>query len=103
MRDQAEAKRSALKGNLSESLGWQLLGTPTTDGLLPLSQAICAGHVNIVRLVLEHKAAIDCADPAGNTPLMLAAAHGQHEVVELLMELKALTEKMNKKKTGPYN
>ncbi len=58
-------------------------------GWTPLHESCNYGHVEIVRLLLDHQARAD--DPGGVncegvTPLMDAATNGHEEVVRLLVE-----------------
>lgn len=50
----------------------------------PLMEAASAGHVEIVRLLLQHKAEINAQSSSGNTPLMYACGGGHLEVVKVL-------------------
>ena len=52
----------------------------------PLQYAAARGHVEVVRLLVQHDAKVDAVDTFGRTPLMWAASHGQHEVVCALLE-----------------
>ena len=55
-------------------------------GWTPLHYAATAGHVGIIRLLLEHHAYIDAESPNGTTPLMMAAYYGTPEATKLLLE-----------------
>ena len=55
-------------------------------GRTPLSYAISRGHLDIVKLLLQHNADIDCKDIEGRTPLSYAASRGHIAVVKLLLE-----------------
>jgi tetratricopeptide (TPR) repeat protein len=54
--------------------------------LTPLQAAACVGHVAIVGMLLEAKAASDLPTSEGKTPLLLAVIHGKDDVARLLME-----------------
>ena len=55
--------------------------TPT-----PLFVAAYAGRCNIIKLLVEHKANIDCQDDDGMTALWLATEFGELETVKCLLE-----------------
>lgn len=54
-------------------------------GWTALHYAAAAGSTELVALLLEHSAYIDCESPSGMTPLMIAAREGQQEVVGQLL------------------
>lgn len=54
-------------------------------GVTPLNTAAKRGHVNIVRLLLEHDAGCNVQDGEGLTPLMQATVGGFEEVAGLLL------------------
>jgi len=63
-------------------------------------QAVECDEVECVELLLAAKSDIAVKDRSGNTSLHLAAQHGYHEVLELLLaallpERKALLETLN--------
>jgi len=55
-------------------------------GWTPLHYAATNGHLDIMKLLLEHHAYIDAASPNGTTPLMMAARYGTPSAVKLLLE-----------------
>ena len=55
-------------------------------GWTPLHYAATGGHLEIIRLLLEHYAYIDAESPNGSTPLMMAARYGSIDAVKLLLE-----------------
>ncbi|CAE8623304.1 unnamed protein product [Polarella glacialis] len=65
------------------------------EGRTALVLAAQAGHLDILVLLLESKAAVDTADLQGNTALMLAAAKGARLTVELLLAARADVEATN--------
>ncbi|MBC5764384.1 ankyrin repeat domain-containing protein [Ramlibacter albus] len=55
-------------------------------GWAPLHYAATGGHLEIIRLLLEHHAFIDAESPNKSTPLMMAAHYGTREAVKLLLD-----------------
>lgn len=55
------------------------------NGLTALHWACAYGQLMSVQLLLEAKAQIDIEGPDGETPLLLAASGGHHDVVRLLL------------------
>lgn len=53
------------------------------DGLCPLLEAVRSGNTEIVRLLLDHGARVD-EDAWGETPLKMAEANHDREMVRLL-------------------
>lgn len=51
-----------------------------------LLAAASTGYVHVVRVLVQHAAAVDTRDSDGNTALILAAAGGHAEVVQVLLE-----------------
>lgn len=54
------------------------------------------GHINTVKLLLEHGAIIDVTDSFGTTPLIVASAQGYAEIVQLLLDHGADPHKKDK-------
>ena len=54
-----------------------------------LSLAASNGHIEVVRTLLQHEAAIDTADDYRQTPLHHAAKNGSYEIVETLLSSRA--------------
>jgi len=52
----------------------------------PLQYAATWGHVEVVRVLLDHQAKVDATDTAGRTPLMWAAMEGKTKTVRLLLD-----------------
>lgn len=55
-------------------------------GWAPLHYAATNGHLEVMRLLLEHNAYIDAESPNGTTPLMMAAQYGTQAALDLLLE-----------------
>ena len=78
---------AALKGHLR--LAEQLIARGADinkTGWTPLHYAATGGHVEVIRLLLEHHAYIDAESPNGTTPLMMAAYYGGPKATKLLLE-----------------
>ncbi|KAF1971681.1 ankyrin, partial [Bimuria novae-zelandiae CBS 107.79] len=63
--------------------------SPLYDGRYPLHSAVQANRVDIVELMLHHKADVDCTNAKKRTPLFVAAESGSSEIVELLLRARA--------------
>ncbi|XP_071482918.1 ankyrin repeat and KH domain-containing protein mask-like, partial [Diadema antillarum] len=61
----------------------------------PLMEAASAGHVDLVKLLLEYGADTNAQSSAGNTPLMYACNGGHEEIVKLLLDQGANIEDHN--------
>lgn len=55
------------------------------NGLTALLAATSAGHTDIVKLLLERGADVDCADSLGVTPLFMACEAGDVSTVVVLL------------------
>lgn len=58
----------------------------SSDGYTPIHLASRKGHLEAVRLFLDHGVPPDIRDKAGHTPLQYATFRGSLETVELLLE-----------------
>lgn len=61
----------------------------------PLMEAASAGHVDIIKLLLKHRADVNSQSSTGNTPLMYACAAGHLDSVKTLLEAGAAIEEHN--------
>lgn len=55
-------------------------------GWTPLHYAATKGHIDMMRLMIDHSAYLDAESPNGTTPLMMAAHYGTPMAVKLLLE-----------------
>jgi ankyrin repeat protein len=85
--DESPLMLAALKGYLEVC---QKLVARDADvnktGWTPLHYAATGGHVDIVRLLLEHHAYLDAESPNGSTPLMMGAMYGNAQTVKVLLD-----------------
>lgn len=58
----------------------------------PLMAAVVKGNKEIVKILLEHRANPNIADPSGVTALMYATIFKQYEIVEMLLKANAVTD-----------
>jgi len=72
-------------------------------GWAPLHYAATKGHVNVIRILLEHHAYIDAESPNKSTPLMMAAMYGSPEAVKLLVDEGADVNLKNDKQMTAYD
>ncbi len=89
---------ASIKGH--DELARQLIargGDVNKPGWTPLHYAATGGHVQIVRLLLEHHAYVDAESPNGTTPLMMAAQYGSTAALKLLLEEGAQPEQTNER------
>eukprot|EP00094_Tigriopus_californicus_P009181 TCALIF_08851-PA protein Name:"Similar to Ankrd17 Ankyrin repeat domain-containing protein 17 (Mus musculus)" AED:0.38 eAED:0.38 QI:0/0.53/0.37/0.75/1/1/16/0/2553 len=61
----------------------------------PLMEAASAGHLDIVKLLINHGANVNAQSQSGNTPLMHACAGGHEAVVKALLDAGANVEDHN--------
>jgi ankyrin repeat protein len=54
-------------------------------GWTPLHQAAAHGQIEIIKLLLEHKANVNSKSDDGSTPLQMAQNKGYSEAAELLV------------------
>ncbi|MBS0396905.1 MAG: ankyrin repeat domain-containing protein, partial [Proteobacteria bacterium] len=85
-------KRAAREGNLGE-LKRLLESVPATgagpDRRTALHEAADGQQAEAARLLIEHGAAVEAKDAAGDTPLLVAARRGAAPVVAVLLEARA--------------
>ena len=78
---------AALKGQLALSEKMVKKGADVNKpGWTPLHYAASNGHVEVIKLLLEHHAYIDAESPNGSTPLMMASMYGNAQSVKLLLD-----------------
>lgn len=61
----------------------------------PLMEAASAGHVDIIKLLIDHNADVNAQSSTGNTPLMYACAGGHVRAVKQLLAAGANVEDHN--------
>lgn len=85
--DESPLMIAALKGerDIAEKLIARDAAVNKT-GWTPLHYAATGGHLEMIRLLLEHNAYIDAESPNGSTPLMMAARYGAIDGARLLLE-----------------
>jgi ankyrin repeat protein len=62
------------------------VGRSTDDGKTALHLVSENDHLNIARLLIEHRASVDLATNDGETTLHLASENGHHNIARLLIE-----------------
>ncbi|XP_032373257.1 ankyrin repeat domain-containing protein 39 isoform X2 [Etheostoma spectabile] len=86
--------------NLRDSAGYTAL---TPGGATPLHRSAYCGHLEVVRLLLHHRADPMLFDDDGASPLHKAAEQGHGEVCQLLVEhCAALCSQLNKRLQLPF-
>ena len=86
-------------GDLAQNPGD--LNLPDDAGLTPLHLAASACHTNVVALLLDKGAKIDCPAKDGATPLHLAAQEGCADAVNLLLDKGANVNARDDQKRTP--
>lgn len=77
--------------------------TPEDRQVTPLVAAVCAGDVELMKLLIAHGANVNHWPPSTLSPLMHGALTGQFEAVKLLVEHGAVIELQSMKlKTNAY-
>ncbi|XP_022795604.1 protein fem-1 homolog B-like [Stylophora pistillata] len=71
------------RGTLKVSIGDY---TEITEGCTALWATAAYGHLNVMRLLIEQNAEVDCRTSAGSTPLRAAAFYGWLNIVDYLVE-----------------
>lgn len=85
--DESALMMAALKGNLPLVKALIARNADVNKpGWAPLHYASTNGHLDVMRLLLEHHAYIDAESPNGTTPLMMAAHYGSAAAVKVLLE-----------------
>lgn len=85
--DESPLMLACLKGQLDVAMLLISKGADVNKpGWAPLHYASTHGHLDVMRLLLEHHAYIDASSPNGTTPLMMAAHYGTPSAVKLLLE-----------------
>uniref|UniRef100_A0A8C4R5F6 Protein phosphatase 1, regulatory subunit 13Bb n=2 Tax=Eptatretus burgeri TaxID=7764 RepID=A0A8C4R5F6_EPTBU len=59
---------------------------PNDEGITALHNAVCAGHMDIVRLLVQHGVNVNAADSDGWTPLHCAASCNNVHLCKILVE-----------------
>ena len=73
-------------------------GYPT---MAPLHLAALEGNVPIARVILAHRASVDCTDAQYGTPLHVACAQGRIEMVRLLLDSGANPDSLTRLMQSP--
>ena len=82
---------AAFNGELDKMKALLAAGTagindPDQDGRTPLHHAASKGHLEIVKLLLEHKADVNVRTKEGYTPAFLAKGLGRQQVLDYLLQ-----------------
>lgn len=87
LQDESLLMLACLKGHLGIAQALIAKGADVNKpGWAPLHYAATNGHLEVMRLLLDHHAYIDASSPNGSTPLMMAALYGTPSAVKLLLE-----------------
>lgn len=73
--------------------GW--VDTPSDEGITPLIAAASEGHVEAVKLLINHKADVNAKDKDETTSLMAASARGHADIVDVLISAGAQVNEQN--------
>ena len=84
----AENKRDTVELLLARGANIGFRSSFLQRGRTPLHIACEKGHVDLVRLLLDHGADAKCMDRDGYSPLQLACWCGYDNVVQLMFDLK---------------
>ena len=69
-----------------EALGSIKIDGKVIEGCTPLWAASLAGHLDVVKLLIERNAEVDCRTSTNSTPLRSAAFRGHLDIVRFLVE-----------------
>lgn len=74
-----------------------------SDGNLTLHLAARAGHLEVVRSLVEAMASVHAQNKSGNSPLHLASAYARVEVMHFLLQARAHVNRPNFRGETPFN
>lgn len=74
-----------------------------SDGNLTLHLAARAGHLEVVRSLVEAMASVHAQNKSGNSPLHLASAYARVEVMHFLLQARAHVNCPNFRGETPFN
>jgi len=86
------AKSTAMASSLLESLQSEIDRKETADGFTPLSAAVFNNNIDLARLYLDRGADVNCFNNYGQGVLHMAVAHGNEEMLKLLLSRNADAE-----------
>jgi len=87
LQDESPLMLAALRGQLNLASLLVARGAEINKtGWTPLHYAATGGHVPVIALLLDKKAAINAESPNGSTPLMMASMYGSPEAVKHLIQ-----------------
>lgn len=84
-----------------EARGIVKIDDEVLDGLTPLWGATTAGHIDVLKLLIEKKAEVDGKLRTGSTPLRCAAYNGRLDIVSYLVENGADVNACKNDETSP--